>query len=193
MLWRSLTGGVSAILITIFSGCAARHTYTPPDARSARQGVDEVVIKSPFDQAWLDLISHLADSFFAIDTYEKESGLLTLSWSASAESAHEYIDCGHIDEHYPLDTGDHGWEGPFAVWYARSKGVDLSSRMNIFVRPVDESTTSVKVRALYSFGPWEFSTGEAASVMVSVRGRQEARTCQPTFAAEGFVLAGVRK
>lgn len=132
--------------------------YTPPTVTvDASTNSREYPID--FDKTWHALIAYLSDHAFVIDTIQKDSGLLTLSFSV--QDPRSDLDCGHVSawvknmrgrrdyafdaasprEHYEII--DHG------VIAGMDRSLDVSGKINIFVSTQQKTTTRVKVTARY--------------------------------------------
>jgi len=78
---------------SLLSACAVIPNYTAPSKNEFI--LNTVEIQKSFDESWIALVEYSAKSFFAIKNFEKESGLLTLSFGAGNPS--KFVDCGSID------------------------------------------------------------------------------------------------
>lgn len=183
-------------LITILSvftyGCATA-TYTPPNEGNNLES--KIVINKNYDKTWNAIINHLSSSYFAIDNFEKDSGLITVSFGA--DNPTDFIDCGNIkvkwtDQNY----NQHNFNGPYVNFLKQEYGADLAGKMNITARSIGDSKTAVRVNARYIFtanpNVWSFDTGATATENVkAIRGTDSTRTCKPTLKAENSILTAV--
>ena len=173
------------------SGCVSMK-YSPPTARSAPP--NEIVAKMPFEAAWERLIDHASKTSFAIENFEKASGLLILSFGASDPAP--YVDCGYFDATAPAWK----WAGPYASHIVANLRGTFTGKMNILVQRASDTETKVRVTARYIlFAPadqytsattWSFDTGGASTqrvVNANMTGEQT-RRCVPTGAAEREIL-----
>lgn len=146
------------------------------------------------DDVWDALIDYAAHAFFAIDSYERDSGLMTVSFTATPET---YVDCG-------MWTAN----GQTLLYVDRpSFHFDLDGTMNIRVveRSPNRTTLSVNARYIltmsdpaYPLGRtvWSFDTGSVhrhTKIRNLSLGTLPYRTCRPTGVAETLVLNGVRE
>ncbi len=194
--------GASIAFITIFvvTSCAGSGTYTPPQPASAPNQYEATVSKS-FDDTWTAIIDYASQTYFAIDHFEKASGLLTLSFG-SADPA-KFIDCGQWKAP-DLRAGSM----PYATYLRDVYGAKLDGKMNLVVRSAGSGRTVVRVNARYIFSMpgnpslnlvqrnWVFDSGGESSLGVSGDSEENvasARTCRPTYAAERAVLQAVAK
>lgn len=83
---------ISALLtVFLFAGCGVTTPdYTAPQSKASIDNTT-VTLDQSYDQAWDQLIDFTSSRFFAIDNYEKDSGLMTLSFSSEPG---RFIDCG---------------------------------------------------------------------------------------------------
>ena len=78
-------------LALILSACSVK--VNQPTSQPKQQA-NQVTLNKNFDDTWEDMIEFISTSYFGIESFEKESGLLTLSFGA--ENPGRYIDCGSI-------------------------------------------------------------------------------------------------
>jgi uncharacterized protein YceK len=181
----------------VLSGCASVGSYTPPSSLTGDDAKNEVVVDKPFDATWASLIDYASSTFFAIDNFEKASGLITLSFGSSDPG--RFIDCGQIVS----QSGN--FNGPYTTYMATQLRATLTGKMNLVVRQVDPNRTLVRANARYIFvappqaqvsgESWTFESGGQATVTVAnpVSGTIPTRTCRPTYAAEKAILDAVKK
>lgn len=188
----SLACVVCSLLMT---GCVSGN-YRAPAATDAQKSV---VVDKNFDETWDDLLSYTAGSFFGIENFEKESGLLTLSFGAG--DASPYIDCGT----FSFQRGVNSYNGPY-VDYVDMRGADLTGKMNLRVRPIANQKSEVTVNARYVFSvppmiqagvpsfSFVFDSGGSDTVTVPnpTPGTHPTRTCVPTGYAEREILEAVK-
>jgi len=151
----------------------------------------ERTINRCFDEVWTALIEYAASTFFAINNFEKESGLLTLRFGAGNPA--EFIDCGYVE------SATTAYKGSLIGGLQQSGYADLDGSMNIFVKPISDKATQVKVNARYVFKGndgvttqiWSFDTGDHDSKRFSAV--QQPITCSPTYKAERTILEGIEQ
>ena len=193
--YRNLTLGTAIVAL---AGCVSG-TYTPPKPMEIS---NRLIVDQPFDKTWDNLISHASASFFGIENFEKDSGLLTLSFRAG--DADSYIDCGS----FAVSTAARTYNGSYVRWTEIENAGTLEGRMNLRVRPVSRNQTEVIVNARYVFSTPRQTTGSGAtartlpavrwvfesrtqdtqSVPSPVPGTMTTRTCQSTGRAERDIL-----
>jgi len=165
---RALT---AAIVSTMLFGCATA-TYTPP--QGALPDNERIVAKS-FDDTWTLLIDHVSKSFFAIDRFEKASGLMTLSFGSS--EPWRYIDCGHFKGE--ALGGAHTVDQSYAAFLADRNRATLQGKMNIVVRQVDGRSTAVRVSARYIFTTPPNPVRSGPDLVVRLRSAIDCSRSQP--------------
>jgi len=186
---------ITCILFLLVLSCASAK-YTPPAAVSSTSisSRTTATVDKPFDEVWTGLIEFASSTFFGIDTFEKDSGLLTLSFGA--KNAEEFVDCGEWESEVPL-TGDY-YRGSY-VGYTQQQGARLDGKMNVFLKALEENKTFVRVNARYVFtvSPnvvFVFDSGGDATLRVqsAYRGMPPTRTCRPTYEAEREIIDWVK-
>ena len=181
--------------ILILSGCSGK--YTPPSFGSP--GEYSVVIDESFDETWGKVIDYSSSTFFSIDNFEKESGLLTLEFGGSDPSS--FIDCGNFEAKSPKVN----YNGSYVGYLETYANGNLAGKMNISIKPVSETKTRVRVNARYIFSAimptnppssykWVFDTGSSKTLIVqnNAPGTSPRRTCKPTYAAESNIIEGIK-
>lgn len=180
------------------AGCASG-TYTPPAALDATAMSNERVVNKSYGATWDSLIDYASGTFFAIDNFEKASGLLTLSFGSADPS--KYIDCGQ----FQAQQGARKVDMPYVDYLKSSFNASLQGKMNIVVRSIGPNKTSVKVNARYVFSypssqagsgqTWTFDSGSQATVIPSnaISGSITTRTCRPTYFAEKSILEAIKR
>lgn len=179
------------VTVLFLQGCATA-SYTPPPTAAADPSEYTIIVNKPYDVAWQDLINHASSTFFAIDQFEKDSGLMTLEFGAS--DAARFIDCGEWND-------STGFSGNYASHLAQRFNGTLSGKMNILVSPEGDDQSRIRVNARYIFQAppqtWTFDTGSSATVDVGTSAAMGTgtgvRTCKPTYVAENSVLDALRR
>lgn len=161
-----------------------------------------VLIEQDYDTAWKALIDHLSQSSFAIDNFEKDSGLITLTFSASPD---RYVECG--DWNVQGSALIPAFQGSYVQWLEKHTSVSLSGKMNVSVYKMAETVTRIRINARYVLtstymggdkpitNTWTFDSGSSASIAVNnpTRGITPTRTCRPTHQAESDILEAVKE
>jgi hypothetical protein len=188
---------LALLAILLFSGCGVTTPdYTAPQS-SASIDKTTVALDQSYDETWDQLINFTSSRFFAIDNYEKDSGLMTLSFSSEPG---RFVECGEIST-----DGPPAYEGDYVQWFSeRPATLDLDGRMNLNVREAGENETEVDVNVRYvvtatgangvQAAQWSFNTGGSDTQQVRANnfGATQTRTCQPTHEAEKVIIDGIR-
>lgn len=182
--YRARAIGPLAALALLTGGCATHpaYNYQPPPPVAELQ--NERLVRQPYDRVWTSLVDYASATFFGIGTYEKASGLMTLTFGE--RNAQAFVDCGTVSE-------DGGPPEP----YAASRPLRLNGRLNLFVQPISPNETRVRVTARYqvTFSDlnWVFTstTSDTQRSNQAMPGTHPARTCRSTLAAEREVLGAI--
>lgn len=190
-----------ALLAVVSASCANKINYTPP-AADAPAPPNVLVVTAPFDEVWSGLIERVGSQFFAIDNFEKESGLLTLSFTASPMSS--VVDGGHIEVNYDnsfaAGMGNYRptvlkFNGPYTTYIEQYHRAQLNGRVNLVVRSVDASTTKVTVNTRYAIktdaGTITLHSGERVHGSFKAGGRTKSCAFQPTGVVEQKILSAL--
>ena len=186
---------IRPLLVPLFLfGCTSTYVtppppvYTPPEPRPAV--TVELISNSDFESTWSALIEYTASTSFSIDEFERESGLMTLSFStADPKTIVDVVECGQ-------------WAvgGGAPVPYVGRTNFSLRTRTNLIVQPISTSQTRVRANTLYvlqddSNTEYRFTTNESATAQPRNRaaGTARTRTCQATHEGERAFSDGVRQ
>jgi hypothetical protein len=180
---------MSRVLVVIsligMAGCAVE--FTPPTHQNRPRY--EVTYRATFNEVWDKLIEYSSQTFYGLDTINRDSGLITLSFSV--ENVGMVADCGMVTEG--------GLTMPALDYLAMDTPgiVDLlefSGRINILVQDVSPDLTAVRVTARYVIqydvpragihAVWSFSSGGRDTE--TAFGQNV--TCQPTYVVETSIL-----
>ncbi len=150
---------IAIATLMMLAGCAGSTIeYTSP---KLRQIETERIVRLPFEQAWDRYVSELSKSFFVINNISKESRIINVSFSSSKPSA--FVDCGVTErtskhpatgeERFVYLTADSatynvGQNGTNILW-RMSRTTSLEGRANIYIAPVDQKSTLMRVNAKY--------------------------------------------
>jgi hypothetical protein len=147
------------------------------------------LVEADYDRTWESLIEYVAGTFFGVDSFEKESGLITLSFTGEPW---RYVDCGKVGAIKPTEN----------LLLRPGMGATLAGRMNLVVRRRDEKVTRVRIHARYMVemrirGPipqtWVFGTGTSATRRTTVGATSNLFdvVCTPTHEAEQAIVDAV--
>lgn len=187
-----------------YAGCATSNaTYKPPVQENISKKNYTRTINKPFDEVWQNLVSYAATTFFAIDNFEKDSGLLTLSFGAS--NPEEYITGGdwYIEERNFVSKLN--FEGDYVEYAKLYLNGGLTGKMNIVLTKVNNAQTKITITARYIFSishqiqqgvynqTWNFDTGNCQSKNIGnpTKGTPSTRTICPTYKAENTILNAI--
>lgn len=178
------------ILVGLIS-CVKYPEYQPPAPVTYNRDDNVRTINKSFEQTWVALVDYASSSFFAIDNFEKESGLMTLDFGSSDPA--KFIDCGTIQ------AVKVKYNGPFVEGVQTYDSTELVGRMNLFIKSISPNVTEIKIKARYVFTvqepgakqTWAFDTGGSDAKKFS--GIQANVVCRPTNVAEEEILKGIEK
>ncbi len=159
--------------------------YAPPAPR--QPATFEVISSGDFDATWRALVEYTAGTSFSIDEFERESGLMTLSFSPSDPST--VVECGYWQQ-----------SGKPPLPYLDRINMTLDTRTNLIVQPIGTFQTRIRANTLYilrdeSGNVYQFTTNQRATIEPRNRtvGTVRTRTCQATHEGEQSFVAGVRR
>ena len=199
---------LSSLVMTIFlSSCAVDKKkltenigkYVPPNINDTNFK-NSVITNKNFDDTWTSVIDFVNDSFFKIENFEKDSGLLTLSFGS--KEAENFIDCGDFE--YTLFFTGEEFKGSY-IDYAKSGLLAvLEAKMNINIRKIDNESTQVSINTNYMFSTqhalgyydpkliqtYSFVSGgyQKINVINPISGSIPTRTCKSTNFAENAIF-----
>ena len=189
----------SMLIIVMFTviGCISG-SYEPPTYKSSKEKY-QTVINVPYDKVWSQLIQYTAQTFFAIDNYEKASGLITLSFGVSTPE--KFITGGHWEYRDLRPAKQIDFSGDYVKFASMYNRGELSGRMNIVVTEMNKGKTKIRVNARYIFNTmvksgrqltWSFDTGGCDTIklsnLVATPGTGNYRTICPTYKAENTII-----
>ena len=178
---------------TLFLFSCAAGSYTPPSV-TEEPIANYIVIEKPYDVVWAKLITQLATTYFGIENYEKQSGLITLTFGASNPS--NFITGGNV---YVEQIGAK-YKGDYISYLCKYSDADFTAKMNIVVTALGEKQTKVTVNARYVFtsyvretnekNTWSFNTNgyDKVEPRRSLDSKNTFRIVKPTHRAEKDLL-----
>ena len=191
---------LSLIITILFSSCAVKQNrdvgkYFPPNIDDTNFK-NSVITNKNFDDTWTSVIDFVSGSFFNIENFEKDSGLLTLSFGS--RDAENFIDCGDFELN--TFTGQE-FRGSYIDFATRRLKAVLVAKMNINIRKIDNESTKIRINTNYMFTTrsggrydrsqtYSFISGgyETKNVINPVSGSIPTRTCKSTNFAENAIL-----
>ena len=172
-------------LCLLLVGC---ETYTPPNFSSF---TSSRTVEFSYDDTWEKLVGYSKElleysnaEHFIIDSLEKESGLITLSFEPSNPS--RYVTGGFVE------AKTAGFAGDWVDYMMLYRGASLSSKMNIIIKKVSENRTKVTVNARYTLTSLGFNMVVNTGDCISVNGallQDSARIICPTHLPEKAIFA----
>lgn len=140
----------------MLSGCVS-HTTNLSAPNHYNPNTVKIVDKT-FDDTQKNIVSRLSKSFFVINNIEKESGIISISFSS--DNPYEYIDCGELKSTIGGKTSqinlsrDQTYPWPYQQSIYTLEGtvfrdVSLSGRVNIYIEQASSSTTEVNANTKY--------------------------------------------
>lgn len=147
---------VAAVGLLVLNGCAGRQDYTPP--LSGTLPPNTRVVDAPREQVWNKLIPALSRQFFVINTIDRQSGLINVSYSGNPEA---YIDCGRVVSYVKNARGERNYDFPGARAQQSyeimndsgllfiNRSMDLEGRVNLIVEEIGPRQTRVTANTRY--------------------------------------------
>ncbi|HYX05910.1 MAG TPA: hypothetical protein VE912_04175 [Bacteroidales bacterium] len=175
-------------------GCSTAK-YIPPSKPEKPQF--SKTIASGYDKTWDAIINHVSSTFFSIENFEKESGLIIVTFGSNDPS--QFIDCGthHVKVRQNYQTKK--YDGPYENFVVNYENGSFVGRMNITAKKISDNKTRVRVNAKYVLSDnlghtWNFESGSSASQkMQNTIAKNKIRKCYPTYKAENSILNAVQK
>lgn len=192
---RVMLNAAVVVGASMFLSACQTGGYVPPQPRNID---NSVTVSRPYDEVWDSLVRMAAQTFFAIDNFERSSGLMTLSFGA--ENASRFIDCGQFTV-----QGRVNFSGPWVEWVQQSADARLQGRMNLLVQREGARQTRVTANTRYVFtipasplGPatifsFNHNTADTRNISGAVAGSAPQRTCRSTGVAEQEILNAVSR
>ncbi|MBW2634781.1 MAG: hypothetical protein JRE14_11780 [Deltaproteobacteria bacterium] len=185
------------ILSTSLCGCAQPKAVYSPPAYESQSLQPSVIVDRPLDLAWKGMVQYIAGTSFTIESIEKKSRLIILSFGTGQES--EFITGGE----WELRSAEADFFGDYVDYVTRYHNGRLKGKMNITMSEFGLNRTKVTFKARYRFSSmafmsnrrpveqlWIFNTGECASLTPdnSASGIPSKRTICPTGRAESTIM-----
>lgn len=199
-------------MVVLISSCTTSKppTYIQPPAPNSQLS-NSVVIDKTYDEVWAALIETSSKSFFSIKNFEKDSGLLTLSFGSG--QTEQYVTCGEID------SPNRNYRGSFISAVSVGTSMVQSSSLlgamvqptvntpttgysgldgaiNLFVKRINDNSTQVAVNTRYIFTAkdvayqeqqWVFDGTNTATKRVG----DLMITCRSTLKAENDIISNI--
>ena len=184
------------IIFLFLLGCSSA-TYTPPDHTNEASEY-QIIVNHPYDTVWKKLIQYAAKTFFVIDNYEKESGLIIFTFSSV--NPEQFVTGGHWTYQGP----EGNFSGDYVKFLRSFHNAILKGRINIAVTDLGKNRTKIEVHVRYILAVpmsqniretiWAFDTGHCSTKTIGnrVSGTPATRTICPTYAIEKSILAALK-
>jgi hypothetical protein len=196
---------VACVAALVFlAGCAGKIDYVPPTAAPTSNSKE---MSRPRSAVWDELVPALSKNFFVVNTIDKSSGLINISYGGDPE---KYVDCGQVHSYVKNARAERNYDFNGAVAHVNyevlqnaglfgvDRSVDLDGRMNIVIEEPSPGHTVMTVNARYVLTvkatindmqghssnlsePLSFNTGGA--------GHGRTITCRPNGEFEREILA----
>ena len=147
----------AAITLSIsLTACAGRVDYVPPSVTN-RPSASRVIDNSR-DAVWAKLVPALSKQYFVINTIDKQSGLINISYSGNPEL---YIDCGQVTSYVKNARGERTYSFPGAVAQQTyeiinngqlvfiNRKLELEGRVNVVVEEIGPRQTRITASTRY--------------------------------------------
>jgi hypothetical protein len=154
---------IALLFATPMLAACVSAAYAPPTAQYKPQKI--FYVNKKFDEAYKELVSVLASTFFAIDNFEKDSGLITLSFVAAGDIS-EYIDCGSYNYENTSLTPPIIFKGKYEDFLVQYRGAKLQGRMNVVMKP-DGDKTILIINSRYVFDKFVFDGMSESRILVN--------------------------
>lgn len=149
--------GVATLFI---GGCGTKieSTVMPPPEYPTE---NSRIFRASYDEVWKATVNSIGESFFVLENIEKDSGIMSLSFSTKKPD--DYIDCGTITDFGQLPGNkkyEKTYNGADALVERTISAVQnqynpcirklsLNGKCNILVQAIDKKTTKVIVNTRY--------------------------------------------
>ena len=173
--------------------------YVPPNIDDTNFKNSVITYKN-FDETWTSIIDFVNDSFFKIENFDKDSGLLTLSFGS--KEPENFIDCGDFE--YTLFFTGEEFKGSYIDYVKSGLLAVLEAKMNINIEKIDNESTKISINTNYTFSTqhalgyydpnlnqtYSFVSGgyQTIDVINPISGSIPTRTCKSTNFAENAIL-----
>ena len=198
---------LSLFMTILLSSCATKvekitenvGKYVPPNIDDTNFK-NSVIINKNFDETWTSITDFVSDSFFKIESLDKDFGFLTLSFGS--KGVEDFIDCGDFE--YTLFFTGEEFKGTY-IDYAKSGLLAvLEAKMNINIQKIDNESTKISINTNYTFSTqhalgyydpklnqtYSFVSGgyQTINVINPISGSIPTRTCRSTNFAENTIF-----
>ena len=147
------------LVLPLLGGCVTgKFVYTPPTERAAT--LNSIEIARPIDGVWATAIPALGRHFFVVNTIDRSSGFVNLSYSGGPE---QFVDCGEISSTVANAAGERTYSFPASrssQYYERTadgrlfqidRRASLDGRVNLIFEAIGPNRTRVTITTRYVF------------------------------------------
>jgi hypothetical protein len=152
------TFAAAGLSTAMLCGCVSGGiNYTKPQA-AAEPNSNSIVVAKSRDAVWATAIPNLGKHFFVINTMDKSSGLINVSYSGDPE---RYVDCGRIHTDVTNARGPRSYDFSGSAadkryefvfenrLYSAHRKMSLDGRVNLIFEVVDASHTRITASTQY--------------------------------------------
>ena len=144
------------LLAVVVIGCAGKFEYVRPTITSSV--INSKTIEKPRDTVWNASVPELGKQFFVINSLDKSSGFINLSYGGDPEN---FIDCGRIISYVKNARGERTYEFPgsrgqqtYEVMRSGSlffieRKMSLEGRVNLVFEEIGPNSTKVTANTRY--------------------------------------------
>lgn len=117
------------------------------------------IFDAPYDKVWKAAVDSIGKSFFVLENIEKDSGIMSLSFSSKNPS--DFIDCGTTFESGKLHGKDYSltydntdtqlikWITINDIPIQGNRTLNLNGKSNIIINKISSNKTSVSINTRY--------------------------------------------
>ena len=145
-------------VLALAAGCAGKYDYVRPTSDGRADNVK--IVDRPRDAVWSATVPALGAQYFVINSLDKSSGLINLSFSGDPEAN---VDCGRITTYVKNLRGERTYEFPGAraaqvyeymapdggALYSINRRMGLEGRVNLILEELGPNQTRATVTVRY--------------------------------------------
>ena len=191
-MYKIITTFLITLITFLIVSCATHEfNYTKPIQKG--DFTNTIVIDKPFDEVWSSFIRIIGQTSYGIDNFEKNSGLLTLSFV----NGKEFIDCGYgvvkANSGYP-NFINRDKEGE----YTDLADAEVLGRMNIVITKRSDNKTRITINTSYIINLLDGTKHSFQFTSKNISGQtkrigQTDITCLSTYKFEFSILEAIQQ
>lgn len=149
---------VGVVICFAMLGCSSKisPTYTPPSEYNESTAR---IFNAPYDKVWKAAVDSIGKSFFVLENIEKDSGIMSLSFSSKRPS--DFIDCGTTVDNGTLQGKEYSFpytntDTQIIKWMTINdipvqclRKLSFNGKSNIIINKISTNKTSVNVNTRY--------------------------------------------